>query len=97
MRCIVTARHSGGPLAEQPAPPAATQQDVGLARVWVDTTRRFQSIEGFGGAFTEAAAVTWQKLGAASQQAVLRACFTSSPWPMPPVGRRPSRTPPRAW
>jgi glucosylceramidase len=75
MRCIVTARDGGGPLAEQPAPPAATPQNDALPRVWVDTTRRFQALEGFGGAFTEAAAVTWQQLGAANQEAVLRACF----------------------
>jgi glucosylceramidase len=75
MRCIITARHSAEPLAEQPAPPEATAQDDALARVVVDTTRRFQTLEGFGGAFTEAAAVTWQKLGPDNQQAVLRACF----------------------
>jgi glucosylceramidase len=75
MRCILTARGLGHALAEQPAPRAATADDDGLPRVWVDTTRRFQTVLGFGGAFTEAAAVTWQKLGAARQAEVLTACF----------------------
>jgi len=41
----------------------------------VDASRRFQTIEGFGGAFTEAAAVTLDKLPAARQAEVLRAYF----------------------
>ena len=45
------------------------------ARLWVDTTRRFQRLEGFGGAFTEAAATTWLKLSAPQREAFLRACF----------------------
>ena len=32
------------------------------ARLWVDSTRRFQRLEGFGGAFTEEDASTWLKL-----------------------------------
>ena len=75
MRVIRTARDASAPLAEQPAPPAATADDDALPRVWVDTTRRFQTVEGFGGAFTEAAAVTWRKLSPPRQDEVLRACF----------------------
>ena len=75
MRCIVTARCHDHPLAEQPAPPAATAEDDGLPRVWVDTTRRFQTVLGFGGAFTEAAAVTWQQLSPDRQAQLLTACF----------------------
>jgi glucosylceramidase len=41
----------------------------------VDTTQRFQTHLGFGGAFTEAAAVTWQRLPSPVQQQVLRDCF----------------------
>ena len=47
----------------------------GLPRVWVDSQRRFQTLLGFGGAFTEAAAVTWRGLDAAGQAAFLRDCF----------------------
>jgi len=41
----------------------------------VDTLRHFQTLEGFGGAFTEAAAVTWQKLSSTRQQEVLNNYF----------------------
>jgi glucosylceramidase len=41
----------------------------------VDTSRRFQVIEGFGGAFTEAAAVTWQALAEAAREQFLSDCF----------------------
>jgi glucosylceramidase len=45
------------------------------ARLWVDLERRFQTVLGFGGAFTEAAATTWQHLPEAQRAAVLRDCF----------------------
>ncbi len=41
----------------------------------VDTERRFQVIEGFGGAFTEAAAVNWLALGERRRQELLEAYF----------------------
>ena len=75
MRCIVTARDGPGPLVDATATLAAAVEGSGLASVWVDTARRFQTLEGFGGAFTEAAAVTWQRLGPARQAEVLRSCF----------------------
>ena len=74
IRCFLTARDSGARLSEQPALQAVAGGHD-RAQVWVDPTRRFQVIEGFGGAFTEAAAVTWHRLGAAQRQAVLRDCF----------------------
>ncbi len=46
-----------------------------LPRLWVDSHQRFQVLEGFGGAFTEAAAVTWQLLSDEVQRQVLRDCF----------------------
>ncbi len=68
---------AGARLAPQPPlhPASAPDQVPGTARLWVDDTRRFQAIEGFGGAFTEAAATTWQRLPAAQQEAFLRDCF----------------------
>jgi len=45
------------------------------ARLWVDSSRRFQTLEGFGGAFTEAAATTWLKLSAGQRDALLRGYF----------------------
>lgn len=41
----------------------------------MDSGRRFQVLEGFGGAFTEAAAVTWQALPEPQRQQVLLDCF----------------------
>jgi glucosylceramidase len=61
-------------LSEQ-APLPAAQGDVGLPRIWVDAGRRFQTLEGFGGAFTEAAAVNWQALDSERRQQLLREYF----------------------
>lgn len=61
------------------APQRALLASVGAvqhgARVWVEPGRAFQEIEGFGGAFTEAAAVTWMNLGQKQRDEVLRAYF----------------------
>ena len=46
--------------------------EPGPAVVWVNTEHRFQTIEGFGGAFTEAAAVTWLALDAAQARGTAR-------------------------
>lgn len=77
MRCVLTARDRADRLTPQPPLAAAGPGDAGLPRVWVHPGRRLQTLLGFGGAFTEAAAVTWQKLPPAQQQAVLQACFDS--------------------
>jgi glucosylceramidase len=60
--------------AEQPALAAATGESP-AARLWVDTSRRFQALLGFGGAFTEAAATVWQGLHHAAREQLLRDCF----------------------
>lgn len=46
--------------------------------VFVDAERRMQRLQGFGGAFTEAAALTWQQLAPDAAHAFLRACFSPS-------------------
>ena len=74
IRYFLTAQGGVCHLSEQP-PLAATVGMHDLLRVWVDATRRFQTLEGFCGAFTDAAAVTWQRLNPASQQQVLHDCF----------------------
>ncbi len=51
---------------------------AGMAKVVVNSARRFQRIEGFGGAFTEAAATTWQKLPPAEANALLHAYFDAN-------------------
>ncbi len=60
----------------RPAPDAPLQHDGdGNARAVVDSSRRMQTIEGFGGAFTEAAAVNWLRLDDARREAALQAYF----------------------
>ena len=54
---------------------APGQLGEGMPSVWMNPAITFQTIEGFGGAFTEAAAVTWQKLSPARQEEAMRACF----------------------
>src|SRR5450759_2584303 len=53
------------------------QPDENFPTIIIDDAKTFQSIEGFGGAFTDAAAVTFDKLPKASQEKVLKACFDS--------------------
>ena len=88
LRGWLTARDGGARLAPQAALAALTASTAlaalaavtepaihGLPRLWVDETRAFQTLEGFGCAFTEAAATTWQRLSPAQQEAFLRDCF----------------------
>jgi len=74
MRWFLTARDGGLRLAARPQPAPAGDADS-LPQVLVNRTRRFQTIEGFGGAFTEAAAVTWQRLDIERREQVLRDYF----------------------
>ena len=72
-----TARDSGERLAALPplewgSAPPTREPELSLT---VDAGRQLQTIEGFGGAFTEAAAVTLHKLPAARQAEFLRAYF----------------------
>ena len=46
-------------------------------QVWVCPEKKFQQIVGFGGAFTEAAAVTWLQLSSVRQEEVLKHYFDS--------------------
>ena len=46
-----------------------------LPQLMINTERRFQTLEGFGAAFTEAAAVTWAALPPDQAQALLRDYF----------------------
>ncbi len=72
-RAYVSARDSGARLSEQ-APLASVGSELGAgygAQLFVDTTRRFQVLEGFGGAFTEAAAVTWRALPPTAHEQLL--------------------------
>jgi glucosylceramidase len=74
IRCYLTARDSGARLAQQrPLRPDASE--LHLPSVRVDAGRSFQTIEGFGGAFTESAAVNWLGLSAARREELLEAYF----------------------
>ncbi len=73
----LTAQATDARLTEQ-APLSAGPADAALANVWLEPGRSFQTIEGFGGAFTEAAASVWQQLPPAHQTQVLRDYFCPS-------------------
>ena len=72
VRTVNDGKHRLSKLAPKPFGP-----DPGfrVASVAVDAGRTFQTLEGFGGAFTEAAAVTFQKLPKTTQREFLRAYF----------------------
>ncbi len=53
-----------------------SQPEESVPTVIVDTTKKFQTIVGFGGAFTDAAAETFYKLPKAKQQEILTAYFS---------------------
>ncbi len=51
------------------------QPDEHDPTIMIDESKTFQTIEGFGGAFTDAAATTFGKLPKEAQEAFLKACF----------------------
>jgi glucosylceramidase len=74
VRCFLSARDGGAPMAERAGLPMLAADDP-LPSLWIDSGRRFQVIEGFGGAFTEAAATVWQGLGEDAREQLLRDYF----------------------
>jgi glucosylceramidase len=74
-RHFLTARDTGDRLALNGTLSFEEKRGGDLVTVFVDPARRFQILEGFGGAFTEAAAVTLQKLSPGNRERVLRAYF----------------------
>ena len=72
-RCFLTARDGGYRLTERPATAAAGSAPRASVTVHTETT--YQTLLGFGGAFTEAAAVTWLRLSPDRQEELLQACF----------------------
>ncbi|MDD5262765.1 MAG: glycoside hydrolase family 30 protein [Methylacidiphilales bacterium] len=73
----LTARDLPGRLAAQPPQilKPLNEEINRLATVWIDDLVSYQEIEGFGGAFTEAAAVTLGKMPEKKQEEILRAYF----------------------
>lgn len=76
IRHILTARGTNARLSAQ-APLERCSAQSTLPSVWFDSSRQFQCLQGFGAAFTEAAAVTWQKLSTDLQQQVLLDYFST--------------------
>jgi glucosylceramidase len=77
MRHFLTARAGDARLTEQ-ASLSLGSGDGTWPVLLVNTARRFQTMEGFGAAFTEAAAVTWQHLSAPQQEKLLRDYFDTT-------------------
>ncbi len=80
LRVFQTAKDTPDRLAEKAAlsfesVPADAFFDNRITSVWVEPAQHYQTIEGFGGAFTESAAVTFYKLSPAKRAAVLEAYF----------------------
>lgn len=71
----LTARDGQARLAAQPPLGWASATADAPPGIFVDPTRVFQSVEGIGGALTEASARVWQRLGAERRAEVLRAYF----------------------
>ena len=75
IRYFLTARDTADRLTERPPLTPSTARNDKLPSLLVDPSHRFQTIEGIGGAFTEASAVTFNKLGPESQRQFLEAYF----------------------
>ena len=70
----LTPQATDWPGAAAAASPSAAQRPDAAA-LWLDPSRKFQTLEGFGGAFTEAAASVWSGLGDAARVQLLRDYF----------------------
>lgn len=75
LEIIRTARDTGDRLTPQPAVPFEQDGGSDLQSIFVDTAKRYQTIVGFGGAFTEAAAYTFSLMNPDAQSAILKAYF----------------------
>ena len=71
----VTAKESGDRLAKKTPISLVRRESSDTPAVFVDPTKKFQTLEGFGGAFTEAAASTFYKMSPANRKRILTAYF----------------------
>ncbi len=74
-RHYLTARDTDERLAQREPVVLGARRRPELPAVRVEPGQRFQTIEGFGGAFTEAAATTFYRMSAENRQRILRAYF----------------------
>ena len=70
-----TARDTAERLTQRAPLAFAEDTHYEVPSILIDADKRFQTIEGFGGAFTEAAAYTFSKMGPEAQSAILKAYF----------------------
>lgn len=75
IRHFLTARDSADRLAKKPGPIAGPRKDTGLSSVFLDPSITFQSVEGFGGAFTESSAYVLRKMSKKNQKRIIDAYF----------------------
>jgi glucosylceramidase len=76
VRQFCTARDTAHRLSELASLELVSATEPQEAAVFIDTTLRFQEFLGFGGAFTEAASVTLDKMPATQRQEILKAYFS---------------------
>jgi len=72
---FLTARDTPDRLTKQPPLTVSPGSKGDHPSILIDPARRFQQIEGIGGALTESAAVTLRKLSPANQKLVMKAYF----------------------
>lgn len=72
---VQTSKTNADRLAKLPSLTFEETSDFSMSSVIVDTHKQYQVFEGFGGAFTEAAAVTFYKLPGALRTQILKAYF----------------------
>jgi glucosylceramidase len=78
IRVFVTSKSGGERLTEKGTIAFQKRSSDSLPSVYVDRSKQFQTIEGMGGAFTEAAAVTLRKLSPENQRLILKAYFDAN-------------------
>ena len=75
IKVFTTSRFEGDRIGHTASLEFQTQRSSDATTIVVDPTQRFQSIEGFGGAFTEAAGMVFSQLSPPRQEEVLKAYF----------------------
>ena len=75
LQCFVSAKGDNWLLLERPVLGGMVAAPEQAATVWANPEVRFQEMEGFGAAFTEAAASVWLQLGEAARQQVIADYF----------------------
>ncbi|MCL6457679.1 MAG: glucosylceramidase [Gorillibacterium sp.] len=75
VKVIVTAKETGERWAERTGTHFVAQQADQTADLVLDPNEQYQTITGFGGAFTEAAAYTLSRISPEKRQEAINACF----------------------